>query len=226
MKTIRNTVLFLLFFFPLIAFAQKNTNNDEKKFAVGFGYNFLNVLNEDIKFRPFEISAKYAITKRHVVYLSVPFRTSDSYTERQSGPPTDYYPISYYQTWDTHRGLWGIGVGYNYNCFSYAHFTGFVGAGFEFLKRKEDFKYYTLTIKEGVEFEANINDIAHKKAYSFVPQIGLKYNWRFLEAELKYKFHISGTKETSARVGSEMPYLPENETIYYQGLSISLYYLF
>lgn len=229
MKTFSNTVFLLLFYLPVIAFAQKKGSDTDKKFAVGFGYNFLNVLNEDMKFRPFEVSAKYAITKKHLVYLSVPFRTSDLNSDTHSSGPSS----TYYSTNSTHRGLWGIGTGYNYNCVSYAHFTAFAGVGFEFLRRKEDAKQYSIFTQNGVDDETNAILIYVKKAYAFVPQVGLKYNWKFLEAELKYKFHISKARTTGTwdifgtegSSGDPLIFPPDEKTIYYHGLSISLYYL-
>lgn len=229
----------------LTLFGQESQNekqwSENGRFGIGVGYNFLNTQKLNPHLYPYEISAKMNITKRHSIYINVPLKSTDHDTHRDEWGDMQFNIYNL----NKHHDLWGLGMGYNYNIPLLPYVNGLVGVGFEYLNIKtkdtDHLTFYYYVDKNHPFDKINKIDKIDRKAYSCVPQIGINYKIRFIEAELKYKFNISRTKMDS-RISANSKYYYVNkpideyinieehrsskEMIYYQGFSLNIYFLF
>lgn len=105
MKT-RLTLLFLLI--VSIAQAQYDYYYDDLMFGVGVGYNFISIVDDDV--RPIELSFKCRINDDHLLQLYVPFLRQDDLFKSIGHPDMKLIATSL----DTKKRLYGFGLEYDY----------------------------------------------------------------------------------------------------------------
>lgn len=213
---------------PIFAYSQSSGKADKtNRFGIGVGYSFNNLLGDSI--HPVELTFKYKINEKHSVYLNVPFRLS----KKSSNNSDENNTID----WSERNDLYGIGGGYDYSVPVCTHLEGFVGIGFEYLHLNNHRKGNVLvTNSENEIIRKSHSKFSHnKKAYSLLPQMGIKYTIGHFETEMRYKVYISKTRETQKEVETfEIPFIDEstdfvfpiNETKLQGALSFNISYFF
>ena len=156
------------------------------RFGIGLGYDFLNLIKQEgsyldkkINNHPIGLNLKYRINKRHEIIANIPITVAkQSYND--------------YGLEDKNK-IYGIGVGYNYLQNVDKNLNGFVGMSIEYANQKQTTNKYDISKPSSkkntlgvIEYKNNI--------YSIIPQIGLQYNYKKIEIELKYKLYASTIK--------------------------------
>lgn len=213
---------------PIFAYSQSSGKAEKtNRFGIGVGYSFNNLFGDSI--HPVELTFKYKINEKHSVYLNVPFRLS----KKSSNNSDENNTID----WSERNDLYGIGGGYDYSVPVCTHLEGFVGIGFEYLHLNNHRKGNVLvTNSENEIIRKSHSKFSHnKKAYSLLPQMGIKYTIGHFETEMRYKVYISKTRETQKEVETfEIPFIDEstafvfpiNETKLQGALSFNISYFF
>ena len=161
----------LLSFFSTVNAEEVVKEKEPHRFGVGISYDFKNRIRREM--HPIEFTIRYKLPERHTFYLNVPLgwrKWKDSYT------------VAGY---DTHKmRLYGLGIGYDYTIAGCKHLELFAGGGLEY--QRLNHRNQTISHEETKSVErSKFND------YAIYPKVGLRYTWRFVGAELDYRFYIS-----------------------------------
>ena len=215
---------------PIFAYSQSSGKAEKtNRFGIGVGYSFNNLFGDSI--HPVELTFKYKINEKHAVYLNVPFRLS------KKSSNFNYSLSSSEGNMNARNNLYGIGGGYDYNVPVCTHLEGFVGIGFEYLHLDILTKNNLLTKNEKNEVihNSHYKYSNNRKAYSLLPQMGLRYTIGHFETEVRYKLYMAKIRDTMDEyeifevpvVGESRTYrAPINETKLQGALSFNISYFF
>lgn len=219
----------LLALLPLSAFSQEEKGKFLDKWAIGAGYNFLNDPDDPedpFDKRMFELSVKYRLTDKHSFYLMIPLYVENSKKKRKKWNSSNAIPC-------LHR-IWGTELGYNYTVFDWKNLRAFGGIGLSYLHSRRDSKYLTEWVGEWGNKRPTDYYIFNRKynAFGLSPQVGIAYQFRHIECELKYKYSL-------CRMESDVRWIESDGSVnegyifrfrqYFEslhGLSIGLFYHF
>ncbi len=234
---LRIVLLLFISFFVFTATSAQTPNTEEssfRKYGIGVGYGFNSPLNEDL--HPFEVSLQYRPNTRHTIYLTIPFLKKQE--EHASGTPYTTGDNVGWSVINMNDYLWGIELGYHYSMLNYRGISLFAGAGLSYQSLDSEThsygwtNYLFLTDRPHPSYHLSTSG-KEVNAYSFVPQAGLKYTWKGISVEFKYKPWFSTEKywfDVYKQVPetAEFNYLYNQNRIWYvkNGFACSLFFYF
>lgn len=170
-------IVFALLMLPLFLSAEEKEN----KFGIGIGYRTHAAMSDDA--HPVELNLQYRLKDRHTFSLEIPF-----WLKHQKYLHDPAYN-SYVQS---SNYIVGVGIGYDYGIPIKNNFYAFGGAGIEYLhaaNNKITDMHYIL--EDGEEVDSYEKDKKRGNAYSLTPNVGLRYCYKHIQAEIKYTLHVS-----------------------------------
>ena len=117
--------LFFIFLVSLM-YAQDYYYNDQPMLGLGVGYNFISIVDNDV--RPIELSFRYRINNEHMLQLYLPFMQQDDLYKSKGHPDMELIATSL----DTEKRVYGIGLDYDYALQSYMSLDFVVGLRVEY----------------------------------------------------------------------------------------------
>lgn len=191
--------------FPAYAQGQDGEDTSFKKFGVGIGYGYRSLMmildNKPMNdlctnLHPMELSFQYRPDQRQIFYATIPWML-DTRSKIHNGYH-DYIVTEHpnpcpYDNQKTY--IYGLDIGYNYIVIDYKKFLFFAGIGIGFQRYKCESIHDTLFEENFPLFERDklVSDIK-TDAYSILPQAGIRYEWKRIGLELKYRFYITKKK--------------------------------
>lgn len=180
MKT-RTTLLFLLI--TLIANAQYDYYyDDEPKFGLGVGYNFMSILGDDVQ--PLEFSARFKINNRNLLQIYIPFlKKSDSFKSKDN-PAMELMKTSLH----TKKRVYGVGIDYDYAVRSYQSLDFVLGIRGEFNLYKFRTELTNSNLSSSSSYRTIENTYLEKEITNYLisPNAGLRLNFNKISIDAKF----------------------------------------
>lgn len=223
----KKLILFLLLSTPFIIFSQ----DDFRKLGIGVGYSTSSIVGDSVK--PFELSFRYRLDRKHTFQFYVPFYQNQT-----------VYDFGYSKT--IKDRLIGLGIGYDYSFYSFSNFDIIAGvnADYRWFENREDYHAMWDEYKDN-EFIGKMEDRSllwkRYKGFNLSPNTGIRFSINKITTDLKFNLlvsHISRKRYFNGKIWNHtlMPEPltgweePSVYTIYYnklQGyLSLNLSYYF